>query len=84
MATRDIVYVVASPLERAQETAAPIAAEHDLPIAVDESLIESRNVFQGQRFPRATAPCVIRAIGGTCATRALRRGASPTVRSPNG
>ncbi|MCB9416209.1 MAG: histidine phosphatase family protein [Mycolicibacterium sp.] len=49
MATRDIVYVVASPLERAQETAAPIAAEHDLPIAVDESLIESRNVFQGQR-----------------------------------
>ena len=49
MAARDIVYVVASPLERAQETAAPIAVRHDLPIAVDEALIESHNVFQGQR-----------------------------------
>ncbi len=49
MAARDIVHVVASPLERAQETAAPIAARHDLPVGVDEALIESRNVFQGQR-----------------------------------
>ncbi|EKF25112.1 hypothetical protein C731_0855 [Mycolicibacterium hassiacum DSM 44199] len=49
LAQRDIVYVVASPLERAQETAAPIAARHELPIAVDEDLIESTNVFQGQR-----------------------------------
>ena len=49
LAKRDIVYVVASPLERAQETAAPIAAGHGLPIDVDESLIESHNVFQGQR-----------------------------------
>ena len=49
LAARDIVYVVASPLERAQETAAPIAAHHDLSVDVDESLIESHNVFQGQR-----------------------------------
>lgn len=49
LAKRDIVYVVASPLERAQETAAPIAAEHGLSIDVDNSLIESHNVFQGQR-----------------------------------
>jgi broad specificity phosphatase PhoE len=49
LAKRDIVHVVASPLERAQETAAPIAAEHGLPIDVDEALIESHNVFQGQR-----------------------------------
>jgi broad specificity phosphatase PhoE len=49
LAKRDIVYVVASPLERAQETAAPIAAEHGLSIDVDDSLIESHNVFQGQR-----------------------------------
>ena len=49
LAQRDIVYVVASPLERAQETAAPIAAAHDLPVDVDESLIESHNVFQGHR-----------------------------------
>lgn len=49
LARRDITYVVASPLERAQETAAPIAAHHGLPVDVDESLIESHNVFQGQR-----------------------------------
>jgi broad specificity phosphatase PhoE len=49
LADRDIVYVVASPLERAQETAAPIAAAHDLPVDTDPELIESTNVFQGQR-----------------------------------
>ena len=49
MALRDIVYVVASPLERAQETAAPIAQRHSLAVDVDENLIESHNVFQGQR-----------------------------------
>ena len=49
LAERDIVYVVASPLERAQETAAPIAARHGLPIDTDDDLIESTNVFQGQR-----------------------------------
>ena len=49
LAQRDIVYVVASPLERAQETAAPIAAAHGLAVDVDESLIESHNVFQGEK-----------------------------------
>lgn len=49
MALRDVVYVVASPLERAQETATPIAAAHGLPIDTDEALIESHNVFQGER-----------------------------------
>ncbi|WP_061480854.1 histidine phosphatase family protein [Mycolicibacterium phlei] len=49
LATRDIVYVVASPLERAQETAAPIAEHHGLTIDTDHDLIESTNVFQGQR-----------------------------------
>lgn len=49
LAERDIVYVVASPLERAQETAAPIAARHGLPIDTDSHLIESENVFEGQR-----------------------------------
>lgn len=49
LATRDITHVVASPLERAQETAAPIAAEHGLPVGTDEELIESANVFQGQK-----------------------------------
>jgi broad specificity phosphatase PhoE len=49
LAGRDITYVVASPLERAQETAAPIAGCHGLPVATDDELIESTNVFQGQR-----------------------------------
>ena len=49
LAARDIVYVVASPLERAQETAAPIAAHHGLAVDTDDELIESHNVFQGER-----------------------------------
>lgn len=49
LADRDIAYVVASPLERAIETAEPIAAQFDLPIAVDERLIESANWFEGKR-----------------------------------
>ncbi|HEX5596389.1 MAG TPA: histidine phosphatase family protein [Micromonosporaceae bacterium] len=49
LASRDVTYVVASPLERAQETAAPIAARFGLPVAVDEQLIESANWFEGKR-----------------------------------
>ena len=49
LADRDIVYVVASPLERAQETAAPIAARFRLPVEVDDRLIESANWFEGKR-----------------------------------
>ncbi|MGY4712005.1 histidine phosphatase family protein [Mycolicibacterium sp. CBM1] len=49
LAERDIVYVVASPLERAQETAAPIAARHGLAVDTDSDLLESLNVFQGQK-----------------------------------
>ena len=46
----EIAKVVSSPLERAQETAAPIAAAHGLEIAVDERLIEAANVFEGLTF----------------------------------
>jgi broad specificity phosphatase PhoE len=49
LAARDVVAVIASPLERAQETATPIADRHGLPIHTDEDLIESFNVFEGQR-----------------------------------
>ena len=48
-ADRDVVHVAASPLERAQQTAAPIAAHHKLSIASDINLIEADNVFEGQR-----------------------------------
>lgn len=50
LAPRDITHVVASPLERAQETAEPIAKAHGLDIATDERLIEAENVFQGKTF----------------------------------
>jgi broad specificity phosphatase PhoE len=49
LAERDVVLVVASPLERAQETAAPIAARHGLAVETDTDLIESTNYFQGRR-----------------------------------
>lgn len=50
LAERDITHVVASPLERAQETASPIAEAHGLAIATDERLIEAANVFEGKTF----------------------------------
>jgi broad specificity phosphatase PhoE len=49
LADNDVVYVVASPLERAQETAEPIAAAHGLPIDTDDDLIESWNHFEGEK-----------------------------------
>lgn len=50
LADNDIVAVVASPLQRAQETAAPIAAAHHLAIDTDPELIESANFFEGKRM----------------------------------
>jgi len=45
LADRDVTHVVASPLERARETAEPIAAQFGLEIATDIRLIESANFF---------------------------------------
>ena len=39
--------VVASPLERAQQTATPIAAAHGLEVRTDLRLIETSNIFEG-------------------------------------
>ena len=39
-----------SPLQRAQETAAPIAFAHDIDITTDERLIEASNIFEGKPF----------------------------------
>lgn len=47
---RDVVHVVASPLERAQETAAPIAAEFGLEVATDPRFLEAENHFEGLTF----------------------------------
>ncbi|MFI1966958.1 histidine phosphatase family protein [Streptomyces pathocidini] len=50
LAERDIRYIVSSPLERAQETATPIAKSHALDIDTDGRLIEAANVFEGKTF----------------------------------
>ena len=43
----DVTYVVSSPLERARETADPVASEHGLEVALDDRLIEAGNAFEG-------------------------------------
>lgn len=50
VAHHDVALVAASPLERAQQTAAPIAAAHGLEVGTEDRVIESENVFQGKRF----------------------------------
>ena len=42
--------VHASPLQRAQETANPLAQMHNLAITTDERLIEAANLFEGKKF----------------------------------
>lgn len=49
LADRDITEIVSSPLDRAQETAAPIAAKLGLTPVIDDRIIEAENVFEGQR-----------------------------------
>ena len=50
LAGRDVRHVAASPLERAQETAAPVAERFGLEVHTDERLIEAANVFEGLTF----------------------------------
>jgi broad specificity phosphatase PhoE len=49
LADRDITHVVASPLERAQETAEPFAEQFGLEVHADTRLIESANFFEGKQ-----------------------------------
>jgi broad specificity phosphatase PhoE len=49
LAGRDVTLVVSSPLERARQTAEPVAAQFGLPVEIDERLIESENFFEGKR-----------------------------------
>jgi broad specificity phosphatase PhoE len=45
----DLVHLRCSPMERAQETMAPIADAHDLPVTTDGRVIEAGNYLEGQR-----------------------------------
>ncbi len=50
-AQADLVWLACSPLQRARETMAPIAAAHPgLEVHVDDRLIEADNVFAGKSF----------------------------------
>ena len=49
LAGRDVVHVGASPLQRAQETAEPVAASHRMDITTYDGLIEAGNSFEGLR-----------------------------------
>src|SRR4051812_23726732 len=48
LAERPIGYLASSPLQRAQETAVPIAAATGLEVATDERLIEAANRLEGR------------------------------------
>jgi broad specificity phosphatase PhoE len=50
LAARDVTVLRTSPLERARETAEPIAAQFGLEAVVDERLIEPWNHFEGMTF----------------------------------
>ncbi len=50
LAHRDVTHLVTSPLDRAQETAAPSAAAFGLDPVVDERVVEAANKFEGRRF----------------------------------
>lgn len=52
---RDIIHIVSSPLERAQETAAPVAAVFSLPVTLDPRLLEAENTFEGTRWGQGRA-----------------------------
>ena len=46
-----LVHLVSSPLQRAQETIAPIAAAHpELAVHIDDRVIEAANFFEGRSF----------------------------------
>lgn len=47
---RDVTHLSASPLERAQQTARPLADKLGLEIVTDERVVEADNVFEGLVF----------------------------------
>jgi broad specificity phosphatase PhoE len=50
LASRDVTVLVSSPLDRARETAEPLAAQTGLEVTIDERLIEPSNHFEGLTF----------------------------------
>ncbi|MDO5501893.1 MAG: histidine phosphatase family protein [Actinomycetia bacterium] len=48
MVGNDITHLVSSPLERAQQTAAPLVEQTGLTLTIDERVIEGENEFEGK------------------------------------
>lgn len=47
---RDVTALFSSPMQRAVETAQPMAEAFDLPVTVDDGLLEADNHFEGMTF----------------------------------
>ena len=50
LAGRDITHLFTSPMERAQQTMEPFAAQFGVEPVIDDRLIEATNLFEGRRF----------------------------------
>jgi broad specificity phosphatase PhoE len=50
LSKNEIVHLVASPLERAQQTAEPLSKILEVPITTDDRVIEAANLFEGKTF----------------------------------
>lgn len=48
LSKNEIVHIVSSPLERAQQTAAPLATLLEADVSIDERVIEADNLFEGR------------------------------------
>ena len=90
-AGRDVTHLVSSPLERAQQTAAPIAEALSLPVQIDDRLIEAGNAFEGLRVgvgdgALRDAAALVEAAQPVPAVvgRALRRDRRPDARRRRG
>ena len=81
LAGADVTALLVSPMQRAQETAAPIAEKLGLRARHRRPAHRGGQRFEGQRVASATARCAARRTGRCCATRSGRPGASRTWRS---
>lgn len=50
LSKNEIIHLVASPLERAQQTAEPLSKILEVPITTDHRVIEADNLFEGRTF----------------------------------
>ena len=75
----DVVYLAASPLQRAQETAQPCAHTFNLGIVVDEGLIEAGNQLEGLRVRGWRSNCGTRCAGRCCVIRLCQAGVNITL-----